>query len=92
MPAPTGRARIRSRFRNINAHDEQKKIKLREDGHSEKAQNPTVVLTVNGEVHTYEEAQVFVHDLAQFVTVQLLKEMPAVLSPGKLCEDHDTFF
>ena len=30
----------------------------------------------------------FVHDLNQFVTVQLLEETPAVLSPGKLCKDH----
>ena len=39
-------------------------------------------------VHTNEEAQVFVHDLNPFVTVQLLEETPAVLSFGKLCEDH----
>ena len=49
---------------------------------------PAVVLTANGDVHTHEEAQVFVHDLNQFVTVQLLEETPAVLSLGKLCEDH----
>ena len=36
----------------------------------------------------HEEAQVFVHELNLFVTVQLLKETPAVLSLGKLCEDH----
>ena len=30
----------------------------------------TVVLTANGEVHTNEEAQVYVHDLNLFVTVQ----------------------
>ena len=47
-----------------------------------------MVLTANGEVHTHEEAQVFVHDLGLFVTVQLLEETPAVLSFGKLCEDH----
>ena len=49
---------------------------------------PIVVLTANGEVHTHEEAQVFVHDLNLFVTVQLLEEVPAVLLLGKLCEDH----
>ena len=49
---------------------------------------PTVVLTANGEVHTHEEAQVFVHDLNLFVTVPLLEETLAVLSLGKLCEDH----
>ena len=47
-----------------------------------------MVLTANGEVHTHEEAQVSVHDLNLFVTVQLLEETPAVLSLGKLCEDH----
>ena len=30
----------------------------------------------------------FVHDLSQFVTVQLLEETPAVQSLGKLCKGH----
>ena len=38
-----------------------------------RSRNPTVVLTANGKVHTHEEAQVFVHDLILFVTVQLLE-------------------
>ena len=50
--------------------------------------NPTVELAANEEVHTNEEAQVYVHNLNLFVTVQLLEETPAVLSLGKLCEDH----
>ena len=50
--------------------------------------NPTVVLAANEEVHTNEEAQVYVHDFSLFVTVQLLEETLAVLSLGKLCEDH----
>ena len=53
-----------------------------------RSRTATVVLTVNGRVHTHEEAQVFVHDLNLFVTVQLLGETLAVLSLGKLCEDH----
>ena len=57
-------------------------------GTVERFRTPTVVLIANGEVHTHEEAQVFVHDLNQFVTVQLLEETPAVLSLGKLCKDH----
>ena len=52
---------------------------------------PTV-LTANGEVHTHEEAQVFVDGLNLFVTVQLLEETPAVLSQVKLCEDHGYFY
>ena len=55
----------------------------------ESPRNPTVVLTANGKVHTHEEAQVFVHDPNPFVTVQLLEEKNAVLSLGKLCEDHE---
>ena len=39
-----------------------------------------MVLTANGDVHTHEEAQVYVHDLNLLVTVQLLKETLAVLS------------
>ena len=38
------------------------------------SRTPTVVLTANG----HEEAQVFVHDLNQCVTVQLLEETSAV--------------
>ena len=56
-----------------------------------RSRTPTVVLTSSGEVHTHEEAQVFVHDLNLFVTVQQLEETPAVLLPGKLCEDHGYF-
>ena len=41
-----------------------------------------------GKVQTNEEAQVYVHDLGLFVTVQLLEDPPAVLSLGKLCEEH----
>ena len=52
------------------------------------SRTPTVALTANGEVHTHEEAQVFVHDLNLFVTVQLFEEAPAVLSLVQLCEDH----
>ena len=55
---------------------------------SEELRSPNVVLTENGEVHTHEEAQLFVHDLNQFVTVQLLEETPAVFSQDKLCKDH----
>ena len=55
---------------------------------SEEQRTPTEVLTAFGRVQTHEEAQVFVHDLNLIVTVQLLGETLAVLSLGKLCEDH----
>ena len=51
-------------------------------------QDPTTVVTANGEVQTNEEAQVYVHDLDLFVTVQILDDTFAVLSLGKLCEEH----
>ena len=53
-----------------------------------RSRNPTAVLTADGEVHTHEEAQVFVHVLNQFVTVQLLEETLAVLQLGMLCKDQ----
>ena len=48
----------------------------------------TTVVTANGEVQTNEEAQVYVHDLDIFVTVQILDDTLAVLSFGKLCEKN----
>ena len=53
---------------------------------SKKSRNSTTVIAANGEVQTSEEAQVCVHVLELFVTVQLLDGTPAVLSLGKLCE------
>ena len=50
--------------------------------------NPTTVMTANGEVQTREEATVYVKELDLFVTVMPLEETPAVLSLGKLSEDH----
>ena len=38
------------------------------------SRTPFVVLTENGNVHTHEEAQVFVHDRNLFATVQVLEE------------------
>ena len=65
-----------------------KELSSEEMGTVKRSRNPSEVLTANGEVHTHEEAQVFVHDLNQFVTVQLLEETPAVLSLGELCKDR----
>ena len=45
-------------------------------------------MTANGEVQTNEEAQVYVHDLHIFVTVQLLEDTLAVLSLDKQCKEH----
>ena len=53
-----------------------------------KSRNTTTVIAANGEVQTSEEAQVYVHDLDLFVTVQILDDTPAVPSFGKFCEEH----
>ena len=53
-----------------------------------RSRNPTTVVTASGEVQTNEEAQVYVHDLGLFVTVHLLEDTRAVVSLGKLCEEH----
>ena len=52
------------------------------------SEGPTTVVAANGEVQTEEEATVYVKELDIFVTVKLLKDTPAVLSLGTLCEDH----
>ena len=50
--------------------------------------SPITVVTAHVEVQTNEEAQVYVHDLHIFVTVQLLENTLAVLSLGKLCKGN----
>ena len=52
------------------------------------SKNPTTVMTANGEVRTRKEATVYVEQWGLFVTVLLLDGTLAVLSLGKLCEDH----
>ena len=56
------------------------------------SRNPKTMMTANGEVQTREEATVNVKDLDLFVTVMLLEDTLAVLSLGKLCEDHGTTY
>ena len=45
-------------------------------------------MTANSEVQTTDEATVYVKQFDLFVKVMLLEETPAVLSLGKLFEDH----
>ena len=53
-----------------------------------RSRTSTKVVTADGEVQTNEEAKVYDHDLDLFVTVQTLDDTLAVLSLGKLCEEH----
>ena len=53
-----------------------------------KSCSPTIVITANGEVQTHEEAIVYVKELGIFLTMKVLEDTPAVLSLGKLCDEH----
>ena len=39
-------------------------------------------------MQTHEEATVYVKELDIFLTMKVLGDTPAVLSPGKLCDEH----
>ena len=53
-----------------------------------KSCSPTILITANGEVQTHEEAIVYVKELDIFLTMQVLKNTPAALSIGKLCNEN----
>ena len=53
-----------------------------------KSCSPTTVMTANGEVQTPEEATIYVKELDIFLTMKVLEDTPAVLSLGKLCDEH----
>ena len=53
-----------------------------------KSCSPTIAITANGEVQTHEESTVYVKELDIFLTVKVLENTPAVLSLGKLCDEH----
>ena len=53
-----------------------------------RSRNNTAMVLASGEMQTNDEAHIHVHDLDLCVTMQLLEQTPAVLSLGKLCEDH----
>ena len=52
------------------------------------SRSPTTVMTANGEVRTNKMATIYVKQLDLFVKVMFLQGTPAVLSMGKLCEEH----
>ena len=53
-----------------------------------KSCRPSIVITANGDVQTHEEATVYVKELDIFLTMKVLEDTPAVLSLGKLCDEH----
>ena len=52
------------------------------------SRSPLTVFTANGEVQTHEEATVYVKELDIFLTMKVPEDTPAVLSLGKLCDEH----
>ena len=53
-----------------------------------KSCSPTIVISVNGEVQTHEEAMVYAKELDIFLTMKVLENTPAVLSLGNLCDEN----
>ena len=54
-----------------------------------KSCSPVIVIRANGEVQTHEEATVHVKELDTFLTMKVLEDTPAVLSLGKVCDEHE---
>ena len=52
------------------------------------SRSPTTVITPSGEVQTHEEAIDYVKKLQKFWTMKVLEDTAAVLSLGKLCDEH----
>ena len=52
------------------------------------SKSAATVITTNGEVQTHEEATVYVNEFDIFLTMNVLEDTPAVLSLGKLCDEH----
>ena len=52
------------------------------------SKSPTTIITPNGEVQTNEEATVYVKELDIFLTMKVIENTPALLSLGKLCDEH----
>ena len=52
------------------------------------SRSPTTVITANGEVQTHEEVRVYVKELEKKLTMKVLEDTQAVLSLGKLCDEH----
>ena len=72
-------------FGSLNAQCWARRINLRYNGYLEKVQNTISDLPRPGAVQINDWAQVFVHDLDLFVTVQLLDETPAILLLHQFC-------
>ena len=53
-----------------------------------KSCSPTIVITANGEVQTYEEAIVYVKELDIFLTMKVLENTSAVFSFLKLFDEN----
>ena len=83
------RKRVCGGLRSKHAHVQQEKaLTLPNSKHTGSQKSATTAVAANVEMQTKEEATVYVRELDLFVTVMLLKNTPAVLSLGKLCENH----
>ena len=65
-----------------------KDLNSAENGYLDEVVCPTIVITAYGKVQTNDEATVSVRELNKFLTMKVLEDTPAVLSLGKLCDEH----
>ena len=77
------KSRIYCGQRRVSVHDE--KELTGEKDTIRRWKETTGITTANGKAGSTEEATVYVNDLDVFVTMMLLEDSPAVLSPGSLC-------
>ena len=81
--------RLCCRHRSVDAHDQQKGLLNSSELETvTTSRSPTTVVTPNGEVQTHEEATVYVKELEIILTMKVLENTPAVLTLGKLCDEH----
>ena len=73
---------------SVDAHDQQKDLNSTEMDSLTKSCSPTTVTPANGEVQTHEQTTVYVREMDLFLTTKVLEDTPAVLSLGKLCDEH----
>ena len=52
------------------------------------SRSPTTIITADGEVQKNEEATVLCQRIGFFLTMKVLEDTPAVLSLGKLWDEH----
>ena len=91
LPAPSAIKPEKREFvvdSGASIHDQQNGFDSAELETVTTSKSPTTVIPANGEVQRNEEATVHVKELDIFLTNKVLEDTPAVLSLGKLGDEH----